>query len=644
MRGRYAEPQVATISQQSLQDGRTPAHPHVVTRALRCIIPALSALAIILQGAIFVTRRDVPADQAAKTHHMSTGGRPARQGRGTPESRRRKLTSSDINLPANPSTENASTSTSSSSSVVESDTTGDAYDRLYELDTRLYNLDKNSGTTGLFPQSMNKLVTDMAIIPRTQFARVFDVGYALDKKQEGNEQVLLLYANQNSSATPSLQSLSVDDATEKCKSIKVVLTDPEPKKQECLAIMGQWSSYHVHHFKRRKKKKKKKDVELLEADDDKNEENVDGDRYRWKYAPGRKTILPTADQQEANRRILLMYLSSYPEALVKLKPIAELASRGGKKDGEKLPITVLLSNYGQSRFLINYICVARSRNINLSRVLLFATDKETYKLGQSMGLAVFYDQTIFGFFPKGAAKDYHDISYALIMMTKIYCVHLVNALGHDLLFSDVDIALYKDPMEYFFQQPAEYDAFFQHDGYHHPSRFAPLAANTGLYYVQNNERTKYFFSVFVRMGDLVIKERSHQAALTTLVNEQMSLYGLRVKVIGKDHKQFMSGYHYHADKKLVRKLKEGRHEPYLFHANWLPGDEKMSVMMETKNWFVQDKCLDKSFNELKNSVGDDIIDDCCLAEPAPCVTHNDKEEVEETEHEFPVQQILEDTE
>jgi len=588
---------------------------------LRRLVAGLAVVAVVLQGAVFVARPI--GDQYhiySSINEVPNGGKTRLSRRSAtryvphpnqPKDWRRKL--SDITVPSAP---------------------------LEDLDTKNENdLRKQS----LFPSSMSKLVTDMGIVSRKQFARVFDTGYALDKKKKegGNDKVLLLYADPEGNKTvangediefsPLIEELSVDDVARQCKTVKVVLTDANPKNRECIAIQGQWSSSHVHKFKRKKIKRTKS-----ERDRDKElgiDSDEDEDLYTFRYSPGRKSmILPTADQQEANRRILLMYLKYYPDALEKLRPIAELASRGGTMEGDKMPVIVLLSNYGQSKFLLNYVCSARARGIDLSRVVLFATDKETHKLGLSLGLAVFYDEMIFGFFPKDAATNYHDISYALIMMTKVFSVHLVNALGHDLLFSDVDIALYRDPFEYFFQQPSEFDAFFQHDGYHHPTRFAPLAANTGFYYVQNNARTRYFFSLFMRMGDLVIMERSHQAALTMLINEQMSLHGLRVKVLGKDHKLFMSGYHYHADKKLLRKLKEGDHEPYLFHANWLPGKEKMRVLLETSNWFVRDKCIDKSFEDLKASF-DDFNADCCLAEAVPYIESGDEGEGAEGEEE-----------
>jgi hypothetical protein len=122
----------------------------------------------------------------------------------------------------------------------------------------------------------------------------------------------------------------------------------------------------------------------------------------------------------------------------------------------------------------------------------------------------------------------------------VYCVHLVNSLGYDLIFQDLDLTWYQDPVQYFRQlAPPGFDIYFQHDGSHHPERFAPWAANTGFYYVKFNERTLHFFNVFVRMGDMVLFDRSHQAAFSTLANEHASLHGLRVKVLADVNHYFL---------------------------------------------------------------------------------------------------------
>lgn len=51
------------------------------------------------------------------------------------------------------------------------------------------------------------------------------------------------------------------------------------------------------------------------------------------------------------------------------------------------------------------------------------------------------------------------------MMAKVICVQLVNELGFDLLFQDVDVVWYKNPMDYFKSHHAkQFDVYFQDDG------------------------------------------------------------------------------------------------------------------------------------------------------------------------------------
>jgi hypothetical protein len=387
----------------------------------------------------------------------------------------------------------------------------------------------------VFPESMKNLFHRMGRVSRGDFASKFDIGYGIDKSFDQNDEVLILYGSENSLPSNYFMDGStvvphqrISDATENCDVMKIVLTNPKPERpttgddkehKQCIAIMGNWESAHVHKWKRPKGRHK---AEL-------------------KYAPAHRAELPSREETRASNRDLQSYLSIYEDARENLRPIADKVARGGTVDGELGPIVVMVANHGQSQFFINFVCAAKSRGLDISRILLFATDKETYHLAESMGIAVFYDDRVFASIPSGAAKDYHDVNYGRIMMSKVYCVHLINSMGYDLLFQDIDLVWYKNPLDYFKSvAPKNFDMYFQHDGNHHPERFAPLAANTGFYYVRHNERTEHFFSVFVRMGDLVIFDKSHQAALTTLVNEHMSLRGLRVKVLAKDMDLFPS--------------------------------------------------------------------------------------------------------
>ena len=44
--------------------------------------------------------------------------------------------------------------------------------------------------------------------------------------------------------------------------------------------------------------------------------------------------------------------------------------------------------------LLNFVCAAKSRGLDLSAVLVFATDKETKDLAEGLGLVAFYDETV----------------------------------------------------------------------------------------------------------------------------------------------------------------------------------------------------------------------------------------------------------
>jgi hypothetical protein len=467
----------------------------------------------------------------------------------------------------------------------------------------------------VFPDSMRNLVVGMGRVSRDEFAQRFDIGYAIDKSFEHNNEVLILYGSEQSLPRSHTTTLddddvvpmhTVDDAVENCNLLKVVLTDPKPPEKEqkgahkqCIAIMGQWESYHVHKYEKRKS-------DLV-----------------YTYAHHKK-VAPSVEETKASNQALVTYLSVYEDVQNKLRPIAEKVARGGGGGGgdQPGPIIVMVANHGHFRFFLNFYCSAHARGLDISRVLLFATDKETFKLATSMNIAVFFDDRVFASIPSDAAVNYHDDNYGRIMMSKIYCVHLVNSLGYDLLFQDLDLVWYRDPLPYFGALedagPNSFDMYFQHDGSHHPKRFAPLAANTGFYYVRHNARTEHFFSVFVRMGDLVLTDKSHQAAFTTLANEHMSLRGLRIKVLaGEDTNRFMSGAQIHNTPKRLKQLLHDTHIPYIFHANWMAGKDKQPALKELRNWFVNDKCSggNKGLIIVNSSTGH-LDEGCCLAEPA----------------------------
>lgn len=210
------------------------------------------------------------------------------------------------------------------------------------------------------------------------------------------------------------------------------------------------------------------------------------------------------------------------------------------------------------------------------------------------------------------------------MMAKVYCVHLINMLGYDLLFQDVDVVWYKDPLTEFFDKTTadDFDLYFQDDGAR-SARYAPYSPNTGFYFVRHNERTEYLFSVFSRMGDLIQQSGSHQSALTSLISEHASWRGLRVKVFGRDDpvlgQKFPGGFHYHQRKDFMKEFAEGKQEPYIFHMSWTKNkDNKHKFFQQMNDWYVQDSCRYTKPSDIDGwdpNQENALIERCCLAEP-----------------------------
>ena len=209
------------------------------------------------------------------------------------------------------------------------------------------------------------------------------------------------------------------------------------------------------------------------------------------------------------------------------------------------------------------------------------------------------------------------------MYAKILCVVYVSMLGYDVLFQDVDIVWFRDPLEYFHDKSntaiQKFDILFQHDG-SPQMRYNPLSANSGFYYVRANKKTQYVFTSLLYHGDLVRKSKSHQQVLIQLLLEHSSLFGLKVKVFDKfETDMFPGGYHYHKNWDTIRGIISGKSNAYLLHMSWTENkDNKLKFFRQLGEWYLQDECIGHNYKTLVvgGEVADgSLINQCCSAEP-----------------------------
>ena len=215
--------------------------------------------------------------------------------------------------------------------------------------------------------------------------------------------------------------------------------------------------------------------------------------------------------------------------------------------------------------------------------------------------------------------------FTQMMFAKVVPVQLLNMMGYDVLFQDVDVVWWKNPLEVFHDKKSklfDFDILFQDDGAR-TVRFAPYSGNTGFYYVRHNKRTQYLFTQLLYNGDLIKETNSHQQALTALLNEHSSLTGLKVKTL--DSENFPSGFHYHRAKPLMKKIVEKKHTPYLFHMCWTKNkDNKILFMEQMGMWYMNKLCTgSKAIDALDVTQ----VSSCCSAEPRVECHYRDKPSV-----------------
>jgi Nucleotide-diphospho-sugar transferase len=517
---------------------------------------------------------------------------------------------------------------------------------------------ENDNGNGRFPNQVADLVVGMGRIPRDDFATTFDMGVPLDATSEQNAEVLLFYATEQAlpknsdpfAAVEAMQPgvaaplLSATTATENCDFLHVILTDHSRKRRQCLALFGQYEAFHIQKWMR------------LPTGDKINNGKLNASLpltlvNRGAQASGRKsTRVPTPDVTLQYWSILQTYLASREDVLQQLSPIAARVAVNNT-------IIVLVCNLGQSELLLNFLCSSRRRGIDVKGMVVFATDQETFDLitaWNDPNVGVFFDQVNFGDMPKHAARRYADMTFMRMMMAKVFCVQMISTLGYDLLFQDVDVIWYKNPLSYFHNPNADdahFDVYFQDDG-NHALFYAPYSANTGFYYVRNNERTQYFFNAFLMAGDLIIMTRSHQIPLVALLQEHASMYALRVKIFSRDSDTFPGGHAFHRRADFMRDLiaavkktdelkKQGKDvatsrsmdliKPYIFHMSWTTNKEnKRKFFQQMGEWYVNDQCLEKSVQQLgiegDQGQGDEslLVSKCCAAEPLISCHYRDK--------------------
>ena len=242
----------------------------------------------------------------------------------------------------------------------------------------------NSEKITRFNNNVDGFAYGMARVDKDEFVRTFDYGIPADPgKGTKAADVLLIYNKKSLPSDPNqtaairyqtpegIPSLSIPDATQNCEILSVVTTQVVDTQKKCLAIVGNYESYHVQKWMR--------------------QGSAGGQLRPVSRGHGLNGIMnfkpPSSGDIAKHWFMLRKYLNTVDDVLKELEPIA-------KKVAVDNTIIVLTCNMGQSELLMNFVCSSRARGFNLDNVLVFPTDVETKELAEGLGLTTFYNEKV----------------------------------------------------------------------------------------------------------------------------------------------------------------------------------------------------------------------------------------------------------
>lgn len=112
-------------------------------------------------------------------------------------------------------------------------------------------------------------------------------------------------------------------------------------------------------------------------------------------------------------------------------------------------VVVMVVNAGEMDLLANFACSCRAHNISMRNVMVFSGSDDVLPLIESFGAMGVYHSESFADVSRNASYEYLDRIFIDMMWYKSFSVWLLLKLKYNVLFQDVDLVWYRDPVHYF---------------------------------------------------------------------------------------------------------------------------------------------------------------------------------------------------
>jgi hypothetical protein len=321
------------------------------------------------------------------------------------------------------------------------------------------------------PPTLTKLIVGATSVNYTEFVSSFALGAPLQgvsnpddaKTTFGGSRVLILHHAPSSHSTLDPIGVASDPlrtAMENCREVKQVVVHlgkrNERSRGTCVALVGHTESYHLNKWIN--------DTDAMDGEHTLIHTNKYQFLPEYGTMSGLLSSTPVSDDVNVFLEVARGFMGAVDDAMIQLQPLSDKVAAAGH-ESVKGTIVVMVSNAGHAELLVNFVCSARANGVDLSKVLMFATDADVHKIALSLGLASFFNEAIFRSIPQRAAAIYGDETYARIMLSKSFVTFLAIRTGHDFIFQDVDIIPYRPDYWSWWtaKKEGDYDLYFQQD-------------------------------------------------------------------------------------------------------------------------------------------------------------------------------------
>ena len=237
-----------------------------------------------------------------------------------------------------------------------------------------------------FKPSPTLPIKKLSYVNQVDFLRYYDFGInETISKQKGTynkseyDNILMMHYKKDSGDKKTAVNIinSALYGTKDCDIMLVVGNKPREDKH-CLAYFNNYDNYHIQRFMRVGKRGKIDSNAPLQHVG----RGLQSSNMVDQFTP------PETMHINTHWNHLKKYLNSIDNVLIN---VGKITKRIVTNDNN---IIIMVCNYGQMSLLMNFVCSAKSNNFDISMVLVFATDKETYDIAKGLGLEVFYDESV----------------------------------------------------------------------------------------------------------------------------------------------------------------------------------------------------------------------------------------------------------